>query len=610
MNLEFETLTVENFRCFSRKQTFKLAPSPGLWFLRGKNEVEPSLGSNGSGKSSLFEALCWLLTGRTSKGLRNPDIKPWTGKGTPSVELKLLIDEKPKTISRTATTKGLQIDGKEVGPEEATKLLGLPLEILLNTHLFAQGQPLFFDRTAKEKLQLFTEVWRLELWEDRSKRASDKVRELERLESEIEGELTGATSALEQTSALLSRTKTSSEEWAEQTAQRREGVAAEIALLEKQVVKAEGELGEIRIAHDAAGLKLREMREDVKKLQADFAATQNALNTEENRIVMYERDLKRLERELAELGEADECPVCRQPVKGTQLGAHKKELSTEAARVRKLVDQGVSVRVQRENDTAYEALSAFNKELGIVVEEADELQTQLNLAAPNTERIRTKLLGLKVGLQERDREENPYVEQLQVLRKQKAKQETAITELEEDLQKAKRQIERTKFWIKGFKDVSLFLIEEALQELEAVTNSLLGEVGLVGWLITYDVERETKSGTVQRGINVLISSPANTQAVKWESWSGGESQRLRLVGAVALSEVLLRHAGVSSNLEIFDEPTQHLSPSGVSDLCAYLAARAKANGKTVWLIDHSAREGATFSGTVTVTKTEKGSVLS
>jgi len=132
------------------------------------------------------------------------------------------------------------------------------------------------------------------------------------------------------------------------------------------------------------------------------------------------------------------------------------------------------------------------------------------------------------------------------LRKQLKQYEKQEEEIGREMDKISRRVERTKLWVKYFKDIQLYIIEDVLHELELVSNAMLPEIGLEDWSIAYAIERETKSGTTQRGLNVTINSPANKGAVKWNAWSGGEGQRLRIVGALALSEVLLNHADVKS----------------------------------------------------------------
>jgi len=148
-----------------------------------------------------------------------------------------------------------------------------------------------------------------------------------------------------------------------------------------------------------------------------------------------------------------------------------------------------------------------------------------------------------------------------------------------------------------------------LDELELVTSGMLEEVGLVGWEISYELEKETKSGTVQRNLHVKINSPQSQGWVRWEAWSGGEQQRLRLVGALALADVLLSHAGVEPSLEVLDEPALYWSSEGVQELCAFLAERARETKRSIFYTEHNAVESSHFSSVLTVVKDKDGAYV-
>jgi DNA repair exonuclease SbcCD ATPase subunit len=177
-----------------------------------------------------------------------------------------------------------------------------------------------------------------------------------------------------------------------------------------------------------------------------------------------------------------------------------------------------------------------------------------------------------------------------------------IEEAKATKQLAERKLKRTRYWVKGFREVKLYIIEEILDELELASNAMCDELGLVGWEIRYDVERETKSGSLTRGINVSILSPENKNPVRFEVWSGGETQRLRLIGAIALSNVLLSHAGVECPLMVFDEPTEHLSQEGINDVVDILADYARSRQSTIYYTDHRVIQSSRFAGTLTVTR--------
>jgi ABC-type multidrug transport system ATPase subunit len=75
----------------------------------------------------------------------------------------------------------------------------------------------------------------------------------------------------------------------------------------------------------------------------------------------------------------------------------------------------------------------------------------------------------------------------------------------------------------------------------------------------------------------------------------------------ALSEVLLSRAGLSPNIEIYDEPTKGLSPNGIADLLEHLRDRALELGRAVFVVDHHSFDRGLFDGTLMITKGKKGS---
>ena len=180
MHLQFESIRIERFRSFIGEATLSFnSQGPGLYFLKGKNKSLSRIGSNGAGKSTVINALMWCLYGKTIHGLKNPDIVPWTGKGTTIVEVTIKVDKSRHVIRRTVSPNLLSIDGKEAGQEYVSKLIGIPFEIIPYTIVLGQRMPLFFDLTAGEKLKLFSETLNLDRWENRSAHASQMVVQLE-----------------------------------------------------------------------------------------------------------------------------------------------------------------------------------------------------------------------------------------------------------------------------------------------------------------------------------------------------------------------------------------------------------------------------------------------
>lgn len=600
MRVEFENITIKHFRCFTEEQTLVLNPTDyGLHFLKGRNDVEPRLGANGAGKSSVFMALCWCIYGKTPDNLRSPDIKSWSGDGIPTVWVDVTVDGNAYAIAREAKTNGLHIDGEKVGPDAAANLIGLSFETFTNTVLWAQGQPLFFDCSATEKMKLFADVLKLERWDQRSKAADDRVKELSTLKSEMEGELIGLTSALEQSQELLESTSGAAAYWEEDNAKRLSGLGKRIKELEDKVAVAQRQLDDADLAYDGAETEAKACR---KQLVIDNAAASKALSA----VAVAKSAVQQTEFEINEAKRAAEdrvCVTCGQPLtKKHKL--HGPDLAHQLKSNKMLLNTKTEAL-----ELAYEVVErTLNHAESFEAEAQKQLTTVLRLR-PLVAQLNAEIRADKESSAETI---NPHNEHVRALKKKISSTEAQIEELREDLSKAARQIERNKFWVKGFKDVKFYAIEEVLQELELVSSTILSEVGLDGWSIKYDIEKETKSGSVQRGINVTIhpahglSGPAS---VKWEVWSGGEGQRLRIVGALALSEVLLSRANVQTDLEILDEPTRHMTVGGANDLCEYLRDRAQQLKKNCWFVDHLTHETSKFSSVTTVVKQKTGSVI-
>ena len=94
----------------------------------------------------------------------------------------------------------------------------------------------------------------------------------------------------------------------------------------------------------------------------------------------------------------------------------------------------------------------------------------------------------------------------------------------------------------------------------------------------------------------------------WEAWSGGEGQRLRLAGTLALSSLILRQFNRDCNIQCWDEKMVWLSGTGENDMLDLLRETAKQHNKQIWLIDQHNLD-YNFDGVITVVKDANGSHL-
>lgn len=614
MNLEFLRLGVRNFGSFLKPQEFNFSKlEAGAYFVRGENRAKPRLQANGTGKSTFFvNALCWVLTGRTPRGLRSTDIKPWNaekGKNSKtSVTLHFAIDGEKHKLTRTAPN-AIELDGNEVSQEHIDKLTRLSYPVLKQTLLYGQHEPLFFDLPNKDKLALLSEVLDLYKWEIRSQKASERVRQLENKATKLEAQNQGYKNELDNLERLIADTTKASKQWKSEKAERIARLKQQRADLKEEQAELTKKLATATRIAKAAAEKLGSVQGDLHILTERMHKLDNSRIklVEQQRLLL--RQMSEIGVELKELGEADNCPMCGQAITGTDLGKHKKKLKAKFKELEAEEKEIDTAKIEKALAHMREQIIRARASIATHQSDVDSKSREVNQYKRRIDEIQTRRTSLTDQIKERRAETNPHAEQLQKLRSSVEAAEDRLAETEELLRKTNRQIERNKYWIKGFKDVRLFIIDDVLQELELTTNAVLADLGLNDWEVKYDIERETKSGTLQTGLIITILSPQNSKPVKWESWSGGEGQRLRLAGSLALSEVLLNYAGVSIDLEIFDEPTKHMSELGVDDFCELLAARAKELGRRIFLVDHMAIESSTFEDTIMMIKDASGSYI-
>lgn len=604
MQLGFDSLEITNFKVFADgPHVFELDRlGAGLHYVRGLNEKEPRLGPNGAGKSSVWDALTWCLYGKTAENLRNPDIAPWHGgKKKTAVAVRLRIDDVTYVVTRTANPNALKLNGETVGQERVEQLIGLSFDAFVHTILLAQGHDLFFDLAPRDKMQLFSDALNLNRWESRSKLASDRCRALELDLSNAEGVVEVLESTRENLLGLSKRLKQQSADWALDRKDKLRTAWEELEEVKRQLENAETSVAEWEPKLDWAETQLKGVLGQLK--DADQVYRSDGLAADKLRAVVEDLEERKLELEAGLKQKVPTCPTCLQPIRDkAHMKGHLEELKTELAKQAEAADaaQRAADSSEKVCDTLREAESALDDEIADASAKLRPLQsrvTELKLEAKNLQAI----------LDQGEDEPNPYHKQLQDIKKQLAKNEADAKTEADSIAVYNRRIERAKFWVKGFKDLRLNLIEDVLQELELATNAMLDEVGLVDWSVKYDVEKETKSGTTQRGLNVMILAPDLNKRVKWECYSGGEGQRLRVIGALALSEVLLAYAGVEPTTEILDEPVFFMAPEGVKEFIDFLAWRADNLGRAIFLTDHHSMDSGRFSSITTIVKDKKTS---
>ena len=609
-------ISIENWGPFKAREVFEFPQGPGLYFLWGRNEVDPRLGSNGAGKSRVWEALCWVFFGKISRGLKAGDVANWDqGKGA-TVTFEYLVDgELPCSITRTWSPNswtwtdwaGVKHDLAKDETNQSYRHLGLSFTSFLSTILLPQRSDMFLDLKADKKAELFSEVMGLDRWLEHSQKAGKKAQEADLRCRALEKELARLEGQRDQIDDRP--TEKLSQDWVR---------AREARLDELEAIH-----GRTMSDRKARVLKKAECLVEEAEARARLKAKLDALGNEEDQLAglrelttvagksltARETELKALTGHVAFLKDHDHCPTCDQDldpkVKGAQITKAARvadDLEHEVVRARKAYKQAIDNQLESEK-----LLSSLGVEVNRARGAVDDAAAATRRMARDIDVLDQDLDRIEDEAERLEAASNPYSGMLADSADRGAKLAKEIKQTRRLLDDADEQYRLLTSWQKWFKEIRLEQIGEALTQLEIEVNSEVSGLGLIGWELKFEVDRETKGGSIQRGFAVTVASPHNVRAVPWESWSGGEAQRLRVAAQWGLANLIRTHTGADLNLEVWDEPTDGMSPEGISDLLNSLEARATTEARQIWIVDHRALSHGGFAGSAGVVKTKTGS---
>jgi len=605
---DIHQIWLDNFKSFRGKHTFRFPEETGLYFVTGKNEDSPRLGANGIGKSTLLDAIYWCLYGRTLRGLKANDVITWDEK-TCTVSLTMQVGEIPFKVTRGQSPNYLSIDGVKVEQEAVNDLIRLTPEAFVYGVMLPQFGQSFFELKPADKLTLFSQIMGLDYWLERSEKAATTTKQFEDDIAAVSSAI--ATSKRRKDDTLIDlKTLERNAEMAEEAAKAAAlAVKKEAAALSAQIKIILDNFNDADAWHKEllAEVEIKEDSiEQMKKVEKVYLDRSKALHTERTTLgarmeVAFEA--KELLNKLK-----DVCPTCKQKV-------DKKHLNQERANLEKALEEHRVAfdAMTKKWDIAYR----FYEKTMVSIEEANNALKAVNRdvskALVKKQTANSELSYLKSRKKDIDGKvtvkENPYRAMIESKLTQHDKLTKEIATGTQKLNDLNAQHAAAIYWVAGFKRVRLFIIEETLKALEMEVNSSLTSLGLVDWQIEFDVERENKSGGVTKGFVVFVRSPDHPEPVRFESWSGGETQRLQLAGDLGLANLIMQQAGLVSTIEMLDEPSEHLSTEGVMDLVETLAQRAIHDDKRILLVDHRTIDFSGFTDTINIIKTEDGSAF-
>jgi hypothetical protein len=291
---------------------------------------------------------------------------------------------------------------------------------------------------------------------------------------------------------------------------------------------------------------------------------------------------------------------CNQPISNNIISTEKSKILKEISVNKILIQQYQS------NVTNHKIeLNKLKDELQIQLDYLDNVIRTKNKLEIQVATLHTQIQSLIANYsnyQKQLEQEliNPYTELITKCKYNITEYENSIIEIDTQIRTKQQDLRGYEFWIKGFKDLRLWLTQDALLALEIETNNALENLGLPDWKMIFNISKENSTGGTSKGLFIDIRSPFNDEMVPIEVWSGGQTQRLKLANTIGMIGLNQNYYGFDSNIEFWDEPSSFLSSEGIENLIDLLSERAKALNKAIYYIDHRALNKSKFDGIIKI----------
>lgn len=304
----------------------------------------------------------------------------------------------------------------------------------------------------------------------------------------------------------------------------------------------------------------------------------------------------------------DTCSACGQKLTTSAREAHKRQHRQALQEAgNRLDDLRRGVRVAREDLAKTEKVVATaGQQLELARITADAASSELSTAQRELADVEHQLDRLEQQSEDVEQEVNPHAAAVRLAEQASKTLRDDLYRVEGELRELRERYDLLALWTKGFKELRLKEIDLTLVQFEIEVNNALNALGLPDWMLAFAVDKESAKGKVSRGFNVSVYSPDQQRPVPWEAYSGGEGQRLRVAGNMGLGDLIRDRSGCGLDLEVWDEPTNWMSPQGVDDLLQGLATRAREKRRQVWIVDHRSFTFGGFAGEALVIKGKDG----
>lgn len=625
----------------------------GLTLIEGRNEDDESANSNGAGKSSLVDALCWCLYGVTGRGVSGDAVINKKAKKECVVGVEVWTEglncyyiergRKSSRIGNNLIVQHIIVDGNDVGSGcELTKttvadtqavvndLLGCSYEIFTSSiYAVQEKMPDLPALTDKNLKTLIEEAAGIDKLQRASEIAHAKYQDCVRLTTETQGKIENLTSELSNNKKLLDDVVYERETHIRNATLERAQQLRYKDLLESELRKASALPVEAVEAIEKKKAEIQAKIDEYSFIEAKGAEKQRLAMSAQSHCVMTKKEIEKEKEKIADLNKeinnleakiGTHCSECGKVYQAEDLETAKKAIETQIANKTKEVlkqiedfkNQVAEAKVlakdaedfKKSMPSVTKLMSAMN-ELNEHLKKNQDVQFQIDTQ-------KRELQNLKKTIEATEevtvKGETPYNKTIKTLEESIAKLEKDKKERESEHEKYAEQQKIAEavdelYSRKGIRAHILDTITPFLNERTAFYLNTLSDGEITA---TWQTLTKTAKGDFKEKFSIDVQSVKGANC--FAGLSGGEKRKVRVATSMALQDLVASRAKKPIDLYIADEVDHALDASGLERMMSILEEKAKQFGTALVISHNSLRDW--IDNSIVVTKRDGISTVS
>ena len=615
MNIKLKYLKFHNFLSF---QDGELGfNSSGYTLVQGKNKnVSDMAVSNGSGKSSIFEAISWCITGELVRGSKSVKRLSSDEKDPCWVSLEFDIDDNKYGLCRQSNPSKLQfiVNGKDIsgkGIRDTEKILqeylpNLNSSLIGSVMILGQGLPQRFSNNTpsgrKEVLETLSnsDVMIYDLKDRISRRAN----ELSEKDTDLKNSRLKLITQKEmkEKEVLSAKDKINNLPPIDNITANINSLNLEIKSLTSEIKNTSSKIDDLSIQKDAYQLrKSNLMNQKTNHITEEVHDYDIKLAELKEQQIEYQTIIKSKQSEVTRLKNIkDVCPTCGQKLPGVEK-VDTTNLENEIDSIKNLLSETINefnyINEIRQNvilvlSNSFDAdIQSVTDKINSFDDEIKDLSSFVNNANNKLRNESIELSRLQSELTNREKyinelsasidDGNKFIEQV-------SNEILYINNNEEELQKHIDVIQKMKTIVN--RDFRGYLLSSVIDFINRKAKEYAQEV--------FETDKLDFS---LNGNSIDICYAGK----EYSNLSGGERQKIDLIIQFAIRDMLCKYLGFSSNIIVVDELFDNLDSVGCEKILNLISSKLT-DVENIYIITHHADIPIPFDNILLVTKGEDG----